>query len=144
MNDVRPINMTLADAKESRTKIKDTRMATCINNSMMELEKGTVCQISDSFVLLLVSPTPLSKLSLKGAKEVSTTSQKYRKFIKRGQVKNAVEDLNRLKWTGDGLVGDARVELRTNKGPRSTILVFDPNDYSPLKSVYLKDMPTLR
>ena len=104
-------------------------------NFLVGLKAASNLSTTRSFRSIHGITNPAIKALLKGAEEVSTASEKYRKFIKRGQVQTAIQDFNRLKWTSEV----ERVELKTNKGRRPTILVFDPSNDSPLKIIYLKD-----
>ena len=90
---------------------------------------------------------PVLKALINTAIEVSTSSTKFRKFVKRGSVDDAVADFNKLQpkslrvsmgteETRGGFVGDTDVQLHIRKR-WATILLY-PKDAGAIRISYIE------
>ena len=93
--------------------------------------------------------SPVLKSLIKTATEIPTTSDNFRKFVKRGPAGDAIVDFYKLRPTklkvtlepestrgsASGFVGDTDVQLRIRKR-WPTILIYS-KDVGPIKIVYL-------
>lgn len=88
------------------------------------------------------------KAFMKGAKEVSSKSPNYRKFLKKGTEFDAVTDFNSLNsnivkrqgYGAIGVMGDSKVKLKLRDGKNSnlpTVQIWDPNMEKSVKFVYI-------
>ena len=92
---------------------------------------------------------PAIKALIKSAVEVPTSSQMYRKFLKQGQVSDAIADFNKLEPTHvrrigffakEGFVGDTELKLKIQDRINSwlpTILIADPKSAKLVKIIYV-------